>query len=207
MGNDGEGIDRARGDERDGESWPALDPERPLQTARLLLEPLAASHAVALYPALQAAELYTYIPQNPPSSPRGLEERYTRLAARRSPDGQEIWLNWAARRRDTGAYVGVIEASVYADRTASLAYMVFPPFWRQGYAREGCARVLAHLCDDYEVSRVAAEIDIRNAASIRLVESLGFRRVATLPNADFFKGAPSDEYRYELISPSPKTVV
>jgi ribosomal-protein-alanine N-acetyltransferase len=48
------------------------------------------------------------------------------------------------------------------------------------------------------VSRVAAEIDTRNTASIHLVEALGFARVATTPGADFFKGAASDEYRYEL---------
>jgi RimJ/RimL family protein N-acetyltransferase len=196
-------MDVARADKEDVESWPAIDPERTLQTARLLLEPLVAFHAATLYPALQDPELYTYISQDPPSSPHSLAERYTMLATRRSPDGQEIWLNWVLHRRDTGAYVGVVEASVYADRTATLAYMVFPPFWRQGYAREGCARVLAHLFDDYKVSRVAAEIDTRNAASIRLVESLGFRRVAVLSNADFFKGAPSDEFRYELIAYEP----
>ena len=84
------------------------------------------------------------------------------------------------------------------DHTALLAYMIFPAFWRQGYAREGCARVLTHLFEDYRVSRVAAEIDTRNSSSIRLVEALGFARVATTPDADFFKGASSDEYRYEL---------
>ncbi|HEY7340626.1 MAG TPA: GNAT family protein [Ktedonobacterales bacterium] len=174
------------------------DVELPLETPRLLLEPLVVGHATLLFEALHSSDLYTYIPQDPPSSLEALKTRYAALSSRRSPDGQEVWLNWALRQRETGAYVGTVQATVRADHTALLAYMIFVPFWRQGYAREGCARVLAHLFEDYHVSRVAAEIDTRNIASIRLIEALGFTRVATTPRADFFKGAVSDEYRYEL---------
>jgi [ribosomal protein S5]-alanine N-acetyltransferase len=175
-----------------------IDPELPLETARLLLEPLVVGHAAALFEAIQSPNLYTYIPQNPPSSPEALKTRFEALSGRRSPDGHEDWLNWALHQRTTGVYVGTVQATIRADQTALLAYMIFVPFWRQGYARESCARVLAHLFEDYHVSRVAAEIDTRNTASIRLVEALGFTRVATTPGADFFKGATSDEYRYEL---------
>ena len=177
---------------------PQIDPERPLETPRLLLEPLVADHAAALFESLRPPDLYSYIPQDPPSSLEALKIRYAALSTRHSPDGQEDWLNWALRQHATAIYVGTVQATVHADHTALLAYMIFPAFWRQGYAREGCARVLTHLFEDYRVSRVAAEIDTRNAASIQLIEALGFARVATTPGADFFKGATSDEYRYEL---------
>jgi hypothetical protein len=52
--------------------------------------------------------------------------------------------------------------------------------------------------EGYRVGVVAAEIDTRNVASIALVESLGFSRVAFEKGADHFKGSSSDEYRYEL---------
>ena len=175
-----------------------IDPELPLETPRLLLEPLVVGHATALFDPLQAPELYTYIPQDPPSSQEALKTRYEPLSSRRSPDGREVWLNWALRQRASGAYVGTVQATVRADHTALLAYMIFVPFWRQGYAREGCARVLTHVFEEYHVSQVIAEIDTRNTNSIQLVEALGFTRVATTPGADFFKGAVSDEYRYEL---------
>lgn len=175
-----------------------IDQELPFETPRLLLEPLVIGHAATLFEALQAPELYTYIPQEAPSSLEALTARFEALSGRCSPNGHEDWLNWALRQRATGVYVGTVQATVRANHTALLAYMVFPAFSRQGYARESCARVLAHLFEDYQVSRVAAEIDTRNTASIRLVETLGFTRVATTPSADFFKGAASDEYRYEL---------
>jgi RimJ/RimL family protein N-acetyltransferase len=176
------------------------DIERPIETPRLVLEPLVAAHAEALFPALQAPELYQFIPQDSPRSLGDLAARYAILATRHSPDGTEVWLNWVLRQRDAGVYVGTVEVTVYADATeepAYLAYQVFPPFWHQGYAREACAHVLTHLVTTYGVRRVVTEIDTRNAASIHLVETLGFVRIAVKPNAAFFKGADSDEYRYE----------
>ncbi len=182
-----------------------IEPEAILKTARLLLEPLAPSHTPALYEPLQAEAIYEFLPEKPPASSETLAARYQRLSARKSPDGQEIWLNWAMRLRKEDAYVGILQATVYHDATAYLAYILFPPFWKQGYAKEGCRRVLDHLFKDYQIVSVSAEIDTRNTASIKLIESLGFQRVATTLNADFFKGSTSHEYRYALSAPLTRT--
>ena len=107
-------------------------------------------------------------------------------------------MNWALLRRRSGDYAGVLEATVHENLTATIAYMIFVPYQRLGFAAEGCSRLLAHLFEDYQVSGVMAEIDTRNAASIALVESRGFERVAFHKDADHFKGSSSDEYRYEL---------
>lgn len=168
-----------------------------LTTARLVLDSLGAAHARALYPLLRDESLYTYIPQESPSSIEAVIARYRRLEARRSPDGRQIWLNWVARLNASQAYVGTFEATLDPDGTALLAYMIFPLYQGQGYAREGGERVLEHLVRDQGVRLVAAEIDTRNRASIGVVESLGFVRVAERKAADFFKGTVSDEYRYE----------
>lgn len=176
--------------------------ERPLETRRLLVEPLMEAHAVAVFPSIGDERLYRFIPQEPPQTVEALGARYARLSARRSPDGREAWLNWAMRLRDgPPAYVGLLEATVATDRTAHVAYTVFVPHQRRGYAAEGVGRVLTHLFDDYRVTVVAAEVDTRNAASIALLERLRFVRVGTTVGADVFKGATSDEHRYELSVP------
>lgn len=174
-----------------------MRPDVPLTTARLFLEPLNATHASALYPLLLDERLYTYIPQEPPSSVKAVSARYRRLATRRSPDGQQIWLNWVAYRRADQTFVGTFQATINPDQTALLAYMIFTQRQGQGYAREGGERVIEHLVRGYNVRLIVAEIDTRNRASIGVVESLGFARVAERLAADFFKGTVSDEYRYE----------
>lgn len=168
-----------------------------LETPRLILEPLLVSHAHALFAPLQAPGLYRFVPRDPPSSLESLIARYATLATRHSPDGRELWLNWVMRQRDTGDYVGSVEVTLYPNATAYLAYQVFPPFWRHGYATEACQRALDHIVSAYQARRVVAEIDTRNVSSIRMVEHLGFTRVAMTPQADYFKGSYSDEYRYE----------
>ncbi len=177
---------------------PVVATEAVLVTPRLWIEPLLPAHAASLYECLQDERLYEFIPQDPPASLQALEARYRALSSRRSPDGREAWLNWALLTRRFGEYAGVLEATVHENLTATIAYMIFVPYQRLGFAAEGCSRLLAHLFEDYRVSVVMAEIDTRNAASIALVESLGFERVAFHKDADPFKGTSSDEYRYEL---------
>ena len=173
-------------------------PEAQLETERLVLEPILAAHAPVLFERMQEAGLYRFIPQDPPVTPQALEDRYDFLSARRSPDGREAWLNWAVRERGSGDHAGTLEATVYDEGTAMIAYMVFVPYQRRGIAAEACGRLLEHLFGDYGVGTIAAEIDTRNAASIALVESLGFERVGFQKDADHFKGSTSDEYRYEI---------
>ncbi|WP_171975330.1 GNAT family N-acetyltransferase [Brasilonema sennae] len=179
-----------------------IAPETTLEISRLLLEPLVESHAAHIYRQLQDESLYQFIPQEPPISLQVLQTRYRALSSRLSPDGQEVWLNWAIRLRQFGTYIGTLQATVYANQIAAIAYMIFPSFWQQGYAKEGCLRLLNHLFNDYQVKIVAAQIDTRNVASIELIKSLGFKYVSTKENADFFKGCVSHEYRYECMSSS-----
>ena len=177
--------------------------ESTLETGRLVLEPLLPEHAPLLFEGLADERLHRFIPTDAPESAEALETRYRKLSSRRSPDGAEVWLNFAMRLREEGtlpkaSYVGMLEATVFPNRSAYIAYTVFVPFWRQGYAREGCARMLRHLLEDYRVLVVVAEMDTRNAASVSLAEALGFERVGTTLGADHFKGSVSDEHRYEL---------
>ena len=177
-----------------------IAPEQILETPRLLLEPLVPDHASAIYEQLLDKKLYQFIPQDPPTSLQVVETRYRALSSRLSPDRQEAWLNWVVRLRESGTYIGTLEATVHINWTATIAYMIFPLFWRQGYAKEGCEHILNLLFKDYGISVVVAEMDTRNLASINLVEALGFKRVSTQTNADFFKDSASDEYRYERAS-------
>ena len=170
-----------------------------LTSERLDCEALVAGHAPLLFPELRNEALYEFIPQDPPANVAALSARFERLEREpHSPDGSELWLNWVVRERATGAYAGTLEASVTPAQAAEIAYFVFAPYQRRGYAKEGVGVLVDCLFETYQVGVVVAEIDTRNIASISLVESLGFACVAHTVDADFFKGATSDEFRFEL---------
>ena len=168
-----------------------------LETRRLRIEPLRAGHASSLWGPLQDPILYTYLPKDPPTRDE-LDKRYEFLERRRSPDGTEHWLNWVAFLRDTDTPVGTFQATLPEGRPGLIAYVLFRAFWKQGLARELSRTLVSYLFRTYPVERLTAEIDTRNTASLRLVESLGFTRVSTTPAADFFKGASSDEHTYAV---------
>jgi [ribosomal protein S5]-alanine N-acetyltransferase len=168
-----------------------------LETERLILEPLQVAHAEKLYSGLSDATLYKFIP-NDPLSLDELKEKYHRILRGPRNNNIELWRNWAVRLRNCNDYIGMIETSIFPNDYAYLAYFMFASHHRQGYAHEACAAVLKHVRETYNIKRVVAEMDVRNTASWRLVESLGFIRTGNKLNADFFKGESSDEYFYEL---------
>ncbi|PLZ03894.1 GNAT family N-acetyltransferase [Burkholderia sp. WAC0059] len=173
-----------------------------LSTARLQLEPLVAAHTAAMFDGLLDPAGYRYIPQEPPASVEALASRYRQLESRRSPDGAEAWLNWALLGPDGRAH-GYVQATVGLEsREASIAYFVFATSRRQGFAGEALRVLLPALRDAYGTARFHAEIDTRNVASIRLVESLGFSVARYVEQADAFKGSVSDEYHYSLDAPA-----
>lgn len=171
------------------------------ETERLLLEPLRAQHAAELFEVLSDEQLYRHIPQDPPVTLDALTERYRRLESRRSPGGEEQWLNWAVRSKSDRRCVGRIEVTVRPDGIALLAYEIGPAFWQRGIATEACRRVIRALFEEGDVTTVHAEVDTRNLPSIRLLERLGFERSGFRANADFFKGRASDEWSYRLTRP------
>lgn len=177
------------------------DSEAALESERLVLEPLLPHHAAGTFALWQDDRLYTFTPVKPPTELHSLEERYRILATRGSPDGTEMWLNWFAREKASGEYVAQIQATIGQDSSARLGYFTFVPHWRRGYAYEACQAVIRSLIER-GVEEFVAEIDTRNVASIRLIEKLGFRRVAYVLNARLIRGAESDDYRYSLTASS-----
>ncbi|PHV13460.1 GNAT family N-acetyltransferase [Chitinimonas sp. BJB300] len=169
-----------------------------LTTQRLTLEPLTAAHASELLDGLSNEALYRFIPQNPPASLDALQTRYKRLESRSSPDGDEWWLNWAVRLTD-GEYIGVIDATVDEDNIATMGWFIFTQHQRKGYAKEAINKLREHLEGPFMAESFKIFIDTRNAASVALMESLGFKREAIVPNADNFKGSKSDEYRFTYV--------
>ena len=166
-----------------------------LVSERLRIEALRSSHASEVHESLQDPRIYTFIPEDPPT-PKELQARYDFLERGRSPDGREEWLNWIAFLRDTHTPVGTFQATLTPDKQGTFAYIVFPPFWRQGYGHEMASCALDHLFSHYPIAGLRAEMDTRNQGSVRLVKSLGFIHQGTTVGADYFKGMSSDEFTY-----------
>ena len=172
--------------------------EAVLHTPRLRLEPLLLHHADGLFAPLSDARLYAHVPQEPPATLEVVCERLALLSTRRSPEGDELWLNWVVCDARDGGYLGRVQATVRADAPAYIAYELFPEHWHHGYAAEACRRMIEWLIDELQVEHFTAEVDSLNEPSLRLLERLGFQRTSFRAAADHFKGRSTDEWTFRL---------
>lgn len=164
-----------------------------LSTSRLVLEPITEKHAKELVEFFSDNELHHFVPFEPPT----LEQQTKRCiqwAKRRSPDGTEIWLNWAARDNQSGKIAAHIQAGVKEDGIASIGYVVGRKFQRIGIATECLEALFKYLRDSLCVHEVRVWSDTRNEASHRLAKKMGMIQIELIKNADSFKGSSSDEY-------------
>jgi ribosomal-protein-alanine N-acetyltransferase len=168
-----------------------------IETDRLVLEPITIEHADKMFLLLQDELLYKFIPSDPPVM-EALKNRYQRWQARQSPDGKEVWLNWAAKGRNTPHYIGHFQSGWDEKNGFSIAYIVGVEFQKQGYAREAVASVISFLKTKMNAGKIKSWVDTRNQASICLMKRLGFEKVEVIKSADEFKGSKSDEYIFEL---------
>ena len=145
---------------------------RIIQTARLTLEPQTAAHAEAMFAVLSDRAIYEH-ENEPPPSLEWLRARFARLESRRSPDGDEQWLNWVMRL-PTSELIGYVQATVRASGEAAIAYELSSGYWGRGLAYEAVQATLAELVAQYGVRRVSAVLKRGNQRSLRLLERLGF---------------------------------
>lgn len=144
----------------------------------LTLEPQTAGHAAELYPLLNDPALYGFTDDKGPASLEALTERLRRLEGRTSPDGTEHWLNWVVRNAER-TIVGYVQATVRPGGEAEIAYLFGRAHWGRGFATCACTLMLDALADDYDVIRATATLDPQNAASLALLQRLGFSFVSS----------------------------
>jgi release factor glutamine methyltransferase len=147
-----------------GPGWPAAPP---IETERLVLEPVRVEHADEMAAVLDDVRLHEFTGGRPSTRPE-LRERYARWL---SHAGLEGWLNWILRERRTGEAVGTFQVTLRVDsgrRVAELAWVVAVAYQGRGYAaeagaaavewlrRNGTDMLIAHIHPSHEASMAVA---------------------------------------------------
>ncbi|MFG1671829.1 GNAT family N-acetyltransferase [Streptomyces sp. Y7] len=142
----------------------------PLRSDRLDLLPLRVEHAEEMAAVLSDPALHHFI-GGAPLSPDALRARYGRLVAG-SPDATVSWCNWVLRLRAGSCLVGTVQATISADGTAEIAWVIGTPWQRHGLASEA-ARALVAWLERGPVHTVVAHVHPDHHASAAVAESAG----------------------------------
>ena len=148
--------------------------EASLNTNRLRLTPLMATHAKAMFPILSDSELYSFTGDEPPESEVSLETRYRYLESRKSPDGSELWLNWLVSLGENSVSMGYVQATV-SESHADIAWVIGLKWQGNGYASEA-ATALVRWLGENGVCSIRCCINPSHVASQRVASRAGLHK-------------------------------
>lgn len=161
---------------------------QPLDTARLRLRRLDAADAEALTALAGDAEVARWTANVP--HPYDLDAAHDFIA--RSQASSEVRV-FAIERRIDGTLVGVCGFA-----TDEIGYWIGRPFWGQGYATEALRRMLRLAFRNFGLDALAADILPGNAASLRVMEKLGFAPAGLVRRDLPARGANAELRRFTL---------
>lgn len=110
-------------------------------------------------------------------------------------------LRWGITRHDDPRPIGTCGYHRWSavDARAEIGFDLAPAYWRQGIMTEALRRVLAYGFADMQLNRVQAHVLPSNAASLGLLDSLGFQREGVLRQYRFYRGRYNDEVVLSLL--------
>jgi len=82
---------------------------------------------------------------------------------------------------------------------AEIGYALGRDYWGRGYMNEALMAVLKYAFEVLELHRIEADVDPRNAASIKTLERLGFQREGYLRERWQINGEIQDAFFYGLL--------
>lgn len=154
---------------------------RVLETERLVLEPLGASHSEGMFELWSSPEVCRYSGEaadwsgNPlrlPAATAEVSDAIIDFFERHAAAGNGF--RWAAIEAGSGAFIGAIGYNALGSE-AELAYHQVPRFWGYGFMREACETAL-QWAEGEGTRMVVAFVEAENVRSVSLVAQLGFRR-------------------------------
>lgn len=96
---------------------------------------------------------------------------------------------------------GVVIGKAGCYRLPEIGYIIHPDRWGHGLASEALGAVIPRLFARHPIARIAADIDPRNIASIRLLTRLGFRECGRATRTWHIGEEWCDSVYYELPRP------
>ena len=157
----------------DGVALPTLD------ARRVRLRWLVADDVDALFAVFSDREMMRFW-----STPafRERAEAEALLARIQQQFSEKIGFQWGVERKDDGRILGTCTLFHVDSRNmrAELGYALASAYWKNGYMREALSALLDFAFGPMKLRRLEADVDPRNASSLRILQKLGFSREGLL---------------------------
>ncbi len=156
-----------------GDSLPTLD------APRVRLRWLTAEDVDALFEIFSDERMMRYWSSTAMKERREAEDllaRIHRLFAEQSG------FQWGVERKSDGTLIGTCTLfNIHrGNMRGEVGYCLHSAHWRQGYMGEALAALIEHAFGVLKLRRLEADVDPKNASSLKILERMGFRREGLL---------------------------
>ena len=171
-----------------------------IDTERLLLRALTAEDTDDFFEVYSHVEVMRYWSSPPLPNREAASNQINEIH-----DGfkNRQFLKWGIALRSNDKVIGSVTLfhPDFTHRRVEIGYALGRPYWGQGYMKETLTAVFNYAFDDLNFHRIEADVDPRNAASIRALERLGFQREGYLRERWHVNGEIQDAILFGLLKP------
>lgn len=136
--------------------------------------------------------------------PNTLEDTHKFVAEmiEQSTSNPRYKFDFAISLKESGLLIGGcgIRRETESSSVANLGWAVTPSQQCKGYATEAAKALIDFGFQKLSLSVIYATCDTRNAASYKVMEKLGMKKVGFIKGTKEIKGHIRDSYRYEVLS-------
>ncbi len=176
----------------------------PIETERLRLREFSGTDIDAMHAYASLEEATRYLTWGP--NDRAASERQLSTFVEAAEAVPRRIYELALTSKADGRLIGAL--CLYLDRcdtanpqSAELGFVLHPDFWGRGLVTEAAVSLLSCGMSDLGLSRIWATCDVRNQASVRVLQKIGMTLEATVKGARETPDGPTDELRFAVTAP------
>lgn len=169
-----------------------------IDSDRVRLRTMGESDLEALHAIFSDPKVMRYWSTPPLAS---LEETRALLKEIQTGNEQRTMLKWGVALKPVDTVIGTVTL-FNLDLTqgrGEIGYAQAQAYWGNGYLNEALQALLTYAFEEMKLRRLEADVDPRNAASIKTLERLGFQREGFLRERWCVSGEIQDAYFYGLL--------
>src|SRR5919106_5421429 len=169
-----------------------------ITTDRLVLRWVSENDIDSLYEVFSDPQVMRYWSTPPYSTREDAVKLQQEIAA---GNESNTMLKWGLALRDSDRLIGTATLfNLNLDNgRAEIGYALGRAHWGKGYMNEALRALVQHAFEVMDLRRLEADVDPRNAASIRTLERLGFQKEGFLRERWHVNGEIQDAFFYGLL--------
>lgn len=169
-----------------------------ITTPRLSLRWISEDDVDSIYEIFSDPQVMRYWAFGPLANREAAAEMQREIAENNRKD--KLW-KWGLALPENNRLIGMTTLfnMSLSNGRAEIGYALGRAFWGNGYMNEALTALIVHAFETVELRRLEADVDPRNANSIRTLERLGFQREGFLRERWHVEGEIQDAYFYGLL--------